>query len=84
MMLQARIRAVRAALDNASFIHGDAPFHAFAEVSFDVALSRTGDMFFSDQLVAFTNIARALHPDARLALVSWRTAAENEWITALA
>jgi SAM-dependent methyltransferase len=50
---------------------------------FDVALSRFGSMFFADQAGAFANIGRALRPGARLLLVSWRSAAENEWISVL-
>jgi SAM-dependent methyltransferase len=57
--------------------------HAFPPGAFDVALSRFGAMFFADQVGAFTNIGRALRPEARVLLVSWRSAAENEWISAL-
>lgn len=69
---------------NASFVAGDAQSHPFEPGSFDLVLSRTGTMFFAEQVAAFRNIARALRPGGRLAMVSWRSAAENEWIGALA
>lgn len=68
---------------NASFVQGDAQVYPFDAGTFDVALSRSGAMFFADQVAAFTNIARAMRPGGRLALASWRSAAENEWISAL-
>lgn len=56
---------------------------AFAPQAFDIALSRFGSMFFSDQIGAFANIGRALRPGARLLLVSWRSAPENDWLSEL-
>ena len=37
-------------------------------------------MFFGDRVAAFTNMRRAAAPDARMALVCWRTLAENPWM----
>ncbi len=37
-------------------------------------------MFFGDRVAAFTNMRRAAAPDARVALVCWRTLAENPWM----
>jgi SAM-dependent methyltransferase len=37
-------------------------------------------MFFSDLAAAFTNIARSLVPDGRLALLAWQPLEGNEWI----
>ena len=54
--------------------------HAFEPGSFDVAVSRTGAMFFGDPVAAFTNIARALRPAGRLTLLVWQPPAANDWI----
>jgi SAM-dependent methyltransferase len=75
--------ARREGVGNVRFVQGDAQVHPFEPGFFDVALSRTGAMFFADQVAAFRNVARALRPGGRLALVSWRGMAENEWINAL-
>jgi SAM-dependent methyltransferase len=75
-------RARRSAGDGtASFVHGDAQVHPFPDSSFDVAISRTGAMFFGDPHAAFTNVARAIRPGGRLALLTWQPAARNEWFT---
>ena len=83
MIRVAEAVADREGLANAGFVVGDAQIYPFPPAAFDVALSRTSAMFFADQVAAFTNIARALRPGGRLALVSWRSAGENEWISAL-
>lgn len=75
--------ARREGLDNAGFVQGDAQVHAFASAAFDVAIGRTSTMFFSDQVAAFRNVARALRTSGRLALVSWRGPHENEWFSSL-
>src|SRR3989442_1096009 len=67
-------------LANATFEQADAQVHRFQPASFDVAISRTGAMFFGDAVAAFTNIAGALRLGGRLALLTWRTVPENEWI----
>jgi thiamine biosynthesis lipoprotein ApbE len=38
-------------------------------------------MFFSDPVAAFSNLRGALRPDGQLAMVSWRSAAENPFMT---
>lgn len=40
-------------------------------------------MFFTDHVVAFTNIASAMRPGARLVLLVWQDADRNEWFTAV-
>ena len=67
-------------MTNASFEQVDAQIHPFPPESFDVAISRTGAMFFGDLTAAFTNIGRALVPGGRLVLVAWQPLAANEWI----
>ena len=37
-------------------------------------------MFFSDRPAAFANIASALRPGGRVALLVWQATARNEWI----
>src|SRR5207237_3939054 len=48
--------------------------------TFDLAISRFGSMFFSDRPAAFANIASALRPGGRMALLVWQATARNEWI----
>ena len=67
-------------LPNAAFVTGDAQVHAFPESAFDVAISRFGAMFFTDPVAGFANIARALRPGGRLALLAWRELERNPWV----
>jgi SAM-dependent methyltransferase len=76
---RARKRAAEQGLDNVHFVQADAQIHAFEAASFDVAISRTGTMFFGDPVAAFTNIRRALRPGGRLVLLVWRSIERNEW-----
>ena len=80
MLEQARRRAAQEGVSNASFLQADAQIHAFSPDAFDVAISRTGAMFFGDLEAAFTNIGRALVPGGRLVLVVWQPLPANEWI----
>lgn len=70
-------------LHNVRFEQVDAQIHPFPTGGCDVAVSRTGAMFFGDPVAAFTNIARALRPGGRLALLVWRSFERNEWIREL-
>jgi SAM-dependent methyltransferase len=65
---------------NASFEQADAQVHPFPASSFDVAISRTGALFFGDPVAAFANVARALRPGGRLALLTWQPPTANKWI----
>ena len=80
MLDYARRRAAEEGVTNASFEQVDAQIHPFPPESFDVAISRTGAMFFGDLTAAFTNIGRALVPGGRLVLVAWQPLPANEWI----
>jgi SAM-dependent methyltransferase len=80
MIAEARAAAGRDGPENARFLQADAQVYPFTESSFDVAISRTGAMFFGGPDAAFANIARALRPGGRLVLLTWREAALNEWI----
>jgi SAM-dependent methyltransferase len=84
MIEVARRLAEREGTANARFAHADAQVHPFDEGAFDIAVSRTGSMFFGRPEVAFANIARALRPGGRLVLLSWQHPARNEWIGAFA
>ncbi|MFF5083682.1 class I SAM-dependent methyltransferase [Actinoplanes sp. NPDC000266] len=74
-----RARALALGQDNVEFRCGDAQTYAFTPHSYDVAISRFGTMFFTDPVAAFTNIARALRPSGRLAMLVWQAADRNEW-----
>jgi SAM-dependent methyltransferase len=80
MIERARLRAAQQGITNAHFIQADAQIHPFDEQAFDVAISRTGAMFFGDPVSAFTNIARALRPGGRLVLLTWQELSRNHWI----
>jgi SAM-dependent methyltransferase len=75
--------AAREGLTNATFEQVDAQIHPFMAQEFDVAISRTGAMFFGDAVAAFTNIARALRRGGRLVLLTWQGLDGNEWIREL-
>lgn len=84
MLAEARTRAEREGVTNASFVQGDTQVHPFEEGSFDAAVSRYGVMFFSDPVAAFGNVRRALRPGGRLAFITPADAALNGWVTAMA
>ena len=79
----ARTRAAQDHLTNVRFEQVDAQIRAFEAEVFDVAISRTGAMFFGDLTAAFSNIGRALRPGGRVALLTWQPPAGNEWIREL-
>ena len=81
MIEQARRRAVEQGIGNARFEQADAQIYPFERQVYDVAISRTGAMFFGDPVAAFTNVARALRPGGRLALLVWQTLPQNEWVS---
>ncbi|UBU12259.1 class I SAM-dependent methyltransferase [Nonomuraea gerenzanensis] len=70
MLERARADAAAQGVTNAVFEQGDAQVHAFAEGKYDVVISRGGVMFFADLVAGFTNIARALRPGGRLAIIT--------------
>ena len=84
MLEVARRAAEGEGLRNVRFVQADAQVHPFPAGSFDVAISRTGAMFFADPVAAFTNIGRALDGGGRLVLLVWQAPAANEWITEIA
>ena len=80
MIELARRLAAGQQLANARFEQADAQIHPFPAASFDVAISRTGTMFFGDPAAAFANIARAVRRGGRLVLLVWQSPEQNEWI----
>ena len=80
MLDVARRRATAEGLTNVEFLQADAQVHAFDPETFDIAISRFGVMFFENRMAAFTNIAAALRPGGRLALLAWQDVKKNEWI----
>lgn len=75
----ARAEAVAARVENVSFEVADVQA-GVPEGPFDMAFSRFGTMFFANPVVALRNVRQALVPGGRLAMVVWRTRADNEWL----
>lgn len=80
MLALARTRAEQEKAP-AQFICADAQTHAFDAASFDMIISRFGVMFFADAVQAFANLRRAAFNDARLCFITWRSPAENPFMT---
>jgi SAM-dependent methyltransferase len=83
MLAVARQRSAAEGLRNVVFERADAQVQAFPAAHFDLCVSRFGVMFFADPVAAFTNIARAMRPGARLVLMVWQGRDRNEWATAM-
>jgi SAM-dependent methyltransferase len=83
MLERARASAEGEGLTNVRFERADAQVHRFAEGGFDLATSSFGAMFFADPVAAFTNIAKALGAEGRIALLTWRDLAQNAWLSEL-
>jgi len=80
----AQQRSTAEGLTNVDFLQADAQIYPFEAHAFDLAISRTGAMFFGDPVAAFANIRRALVPGGRLVLVAWQQLAANEWMREIA
>ena len=83
MIDEAAVRTTRLGPANVQFEWADAQVHRFDVASFDVVISRYGAMFFADRLAAFANLASALRPGGRLALLAWQALDRNPWLVAL-
>jgi SAM-dependent methyltransferase len=83
MLEVARRRSAAEGLSNVAFERADAQTHAFPAAHFDLCISRFGVMFFADPVAAFTNLARAMRPGARLVLMVWQSRDHNAWATAM-
>ncbi|MGW1889365.1 class I SAM-dependent methyltransferase [Streptomyces sp. NPDC002004] len=80
MLELARQRALRDQVANVTFVQADAQVYAFEPGRFDLAVSRHGAIYFGDPAAAFGNIASALCPGGRLAMLSWQPVEHNEWM----
>src|SRR5438552_1183624 len=80
---RARERTAAEGLHNVAYELGNAQVHPFVPEQFDVVISRFGTMFFADPVAAFSNIARAARPGARLVMLVWQSQHRNEWATAI-
>jgi SAM-dependent methyltransferase len=83
MIRRARELAEAEGLSNVTFQEADAATSRFPDEPFDIAISRFGTMFFDEPVVAFTNIARALRPGARMVMMVWQAHQQNEWAVAI-
>ena len=78
MLAEAARRASAAGIGNVDWRQADPTTAALDE--YDLLTSAFGVMFFGDRAAAFTNMRRSAAPGARMALVCWRTLAENPWM----
>lgn len=80
MLADARERASRESITQASFVQADAQVHAFEPGSFDLLFSRFGVMFFEDPTAAFRNLRGALARSGRLTFACWNHITLNPWM----
>ncbi len=78
MLAEGERRARTAGIANVDWRQADPGVAALDE--YDLLTSAFGVMFFGDRVAAFTNMRRSAAPNARMALVCWRTLAENPWM----
>jgi SAM-dependent methyltransferase len=83
LVARARRRLPAAGPANVTFVEGDAGSHDLQAGSFDVAVSRFAAMYLDHPVAAFANLAGALRPGGRLALLVWRDLDANEWMAAV-
>jgi SAM-dependent methyltransferase len=78
MLAEGERRASAAGISNVDWRKADPATATLDE--YDLLVSAFGVMFFGDRVAAFTNMRRGAAPGARMALVCWRTLAENPWM----
>jgi SAM-dependent methyltransferase len=78
MLAEGEARATAAGIANIDWRQAD-PATASLD-GFDLLTSAFGTMFFGDPVAAFANMRRAADPSARMAIVCWRSLAENAWM----
>lgn len=83
MLERARQLSDEEGLHNVTYEQADAQVHRFPSEHFDLGISRFGTMFFADPVTAFTNIGRALRPEAPLVLMVWQGRDRNELASAI-
>ena len=77
----ARKRANEKGLSNVNLLLADVQDGIPIDTQFDQAISRFGVMFFSEPVLAFGNIRRALKPGAQLTFVAWGNINQNPWFS---
>lgn len=75
-----RKEASRLALQNISFVNGDALLDRF-EPEYDFVFSRFGTMFFANPVAGLRNMRTALKPGGIMTHIVWRTRADNPWLS---
>jgi len=76
----ARQDAAAADLANVTFIEGDVQSHPFTP-DHDFVFSRFGTMFFENPVWGLKNMRAAMKPGALMAMIVWRTADDNPWLS---
>lgn len=66
----------------AEFLYADAQTYRFQPAAFDTIISRIGVMFFDNFVQAFGNLRLASRDGAGLRVLTWRSAEENQFMTA--
>lgn len=80
MLEIARSRPIRDNEGRIEFKQVDVQTDDLGTERYDVAFSRFGVMFFSEPVVAFRNVHKALRPCGRLGFVCWQPLALNPWM----
>lgn len=78
MLAEGEARAAAVGITNIEWRQAD-PATAALE-SFGLLTSAFGTMFFGNPVAAFANMRRAAEPTARMAILCWRSLAENPWM----
>lgn len=78
MVAEGKRRAAAAGIGNVDWRQADPSAAKLDE--YDLLTSAFGVTFFGDRVAAFKNMRRSAAPEARMALVCWRTLAENPWM----
>ena len=78
MLAEGAARAKAAGVANIDWRQADPATAALDE--YDVLTSAFGTMFFGDPVGAFAHMRCAANADARMAIVCWRSLAENPWM----
>jgi SAM-dependent methyltransferase len=78
MLAEGEARAKAAGIANIDWRQAD-PATAALD-GYDLLTSAFGTMFFGDPVGAFAHMRRAANPGARMAIVCWRSLAENPWM----
>ena len=78
MLAEGEARAKSAGITNIDWRQADSAMTALDE--YDLLTSAFGTMFFGDAVSAFAHMRHAANRGARMAIVCWRSLAENPWM----